>query len=66
MSTIKNTPKEDTVSEHPPDFVPDPDVEDEHTKETVGGPGGVVNYPRDTWPDGFDPDSPDASPKVGA
>lgn len=52
--------------ETPEDFVPDDDFEDDHSPEFTGGPGGVVNYPQDTWPEGFDPKADYASPRVGS
>lgn len=48
----------------PEDFVPGDDFDNEHGPEQTGGPGGVVNYPEDTWPEGFDPSADYASPKV--
>jgi len=54
----------ETQPEMPEDFVPDDDFDDEHSKEMTGGPGGVVNYPEDTWPEGFDPTADYASPKI--
>lgn len=54
----------ETQPEQPEDFVPDDDFDDEHSKDATGGPGGVVNYPEDTWPEGFDPNAATASPKV--
>ena len=51
-------------SKHPPDFVPDDDFVDEHSKEDTGGPGGVVNYPVETWPEFFDPNAEYASPRA--
>lgn len=46
------------------DFVLPEGEEHLHSKEFTGGPGGVVNYPEETWPEGFDPEADYASPKV--
>jgi hypothetical protein len=48
----------------PEDFEPDDDFEDDHSKETTGGPGGIVNYPPETWPEGWEYVEGESTPPV--
>jgi len=57
-------PMVEDLSTLPTDFEPPSHFRNEHSQRNVGGPGGVVNYPEETWPEGFDPDADYASPKV--
>jgi hypothetical protein len=37
---------------------------EEHTWETEGGPGGIINTPREFWPEGWEFVEGESSPKV--
>lgn len=37
----------------PEDFEPADDFEDDHTKTTTGGPGGIINTPKRLHPKGW-------------
>lgn len=49
----------------PTDFEPDDDFDpDEHSKQTTGGPGGIVNYDEDLYPEGWQYVEGESSPPV--
>ena len=48
--------------EPPEDFEPDDDFEDEHSKEEVGGVGGIVNYDEELAPEGWEYVEGESSP----
>jgi hypothetical protein len=41
------------IPDYPLDFVPDPDHPGEHSKESTGGPGGIINYDPSLYPEGW-------------
>ena len=51
------------MTETPEDFSPEKDIY-EHTKKQDGGPGGIINYPKKSWPDGWEYVEGESSPKV--
>lgn len=40
--------------EEPEDFEPDDEFDNEHSPEETGGPGGIVNYPEELAPEGWE------------
>jgi len=56
---VQYVPAPDT---EPEDFEPDDDYEDEHSKEEVGGVGGIVNYDEELAPEGWEYVEGESSP----
>jgi hypothetical protein len=56
--------EDDYIQIEEPEDLDEDSYEDEHEKSDVGGPGGIINYPEETHPEGWQYIEGESSPPV--